>query len=354
MALSLATIIIIPIIIFSPIFNVGNIFGENKKAGGHGGAVLGVSENFNDNFEQVLITSQDKEDLEINIINEEKKYAPQIYDYEVVSILPENKEKSGPFPMDDFQELVTTSKINCAIDATSNKIIYNKNNNQTAPIASITKLMTALVFLEHNPGWDSIYVIQRDDRREGGKIYLYLGEQVTVKDLFYLSLVGSANTATAALVHSAGFTEEEFADKMNAKAVALGLLKTNFEDATGLSNQNISTAFEVAQIAKHALAEKEISEATLKRQYVFKTLAGVEKRVYSTDYLLENFPQNGIKILGGKTGYTDLAGYCFVGKFVNKNGNEIITVVLGGDDKNSRFHETRELAEWAYDNYTWN
>ena len=239
------------------------------------------------------------------------------------------------------------------LDNISGFVLFNQEADKKVSIASITKLVTALVFLNHNPGWESIYQIRPQDRVEGGKIYLSTGEKVRLKDLFYLSLVGSANTATRALVNSTGMSEAEYVAKMNSKAEELGLENTNFVDSIGLSNANISTAREVAQLAQAAIANRNISEATLTKKYEFSTLGGKKKIVYNTDRLLDIFSQNGIKILGGKTGFTTSAGYCFVGKFKNADGYEIIAVILGSPDKNSRFQQIRELVEWVYDNYTW-
>ena len=140
---------------------------------------------------------------------------------------------------------------------------------------------------------------------------------------------------------------------MNAKVKELGLISTSFVDPVGLNSHNVSTAKEIAMLAKTALDKKEISEATIARSYEFKTLGGKKKIIYNTDSLLKIFPQNGIKILGGKTGYNEAAGYCFVGKFTDEGGHEIIAVVLGGDDKNSRFEQTKNIVHWAYNNYKW-
>jgi D-alanyl-D-alanine carboxypeptidase (penicillin-binding protein 5/6) len=345
-------------VIFSSVFGGGNIFGyDNDSLNKKDGKVLGVNEEFDESINQVLIIK--KEELENKVVDVidgiKNDYETKIYDFKDISRLPNNNHRSdGPHPIDDYNEIIVDSNISCVVDVETGKVVYNKNNNTKVPIASISKLMTTLVFLDYNPGWEEVYIIQDSDRRDGGKIFLYLGDKVTVKDLFNMSLVGSANTATIALVHSTGMSEEEFVQKMNTKAMELGLLDTSFKDVTGLSKNNVSTALEVAQIAKYALSKIEINRATLKSEYFFKTLQGTTKKVYTTDYLLENFPENGIKVLGGKTGYTELAEYCFVGKFTNKNGNEIITVVLGSDTKNSRFYETKELAEWTYNNYEWN
>jgi len=239
------------------------------------------------------------------------------------------------------------------LDCQSGSLIFDKEADKEVAIASITKLMTALVFLDTNPDFESEYKVSPQDRVEGGKIYLFNGDRVKLKDLFYLSLVGSANTATRALVNSTGMSLEEYVKAMNIKADSMGLRNTKFVDPIGLSAYNVSTAKEVAKLAEEALKNKYINEVTLTDKYEFTTLDGRKKIVYSTDDLLTNFPQNGIKILGGKTGYIEAADYCFVGKFTNNKGDEIITVVLGSPDKYSRFTETRKLAEWIYEAYKW-
>jgi len=216
-------------------------------------------------------------------------------------------------------------------------------------IASITKLATALVFLENNPGWDELYTITREDRREGGRIYLYLGDQVFVEDLFYLSLVGSANTATAALVSSTGMSEEEFVKKMNRKVFDLGLIKTSFKDPIGLSVENVSTAREVAILAVAGLKKKEIQNAVLTREYNFTTKQGKRRNVKNTDSLLENFSVPGVDIIGGKTGYNEKADFCFVGQF-KKGDRNIVSVVLGTDNVYQRFEQTRYLVNKIFKN----
>jgi D-alanyl-D-alanine carboxypeptidase len=264
--------------------------------------------------------------------------------------LPESTDKPEEEEIEPFNLQANCGSV---LDLQNRKILFNKDADKEWPIASITKLVTALVFLEHNPGWDTIYEVRRGDRREGGKIFLYTGEKVKVKDLFYLSLVGSANTATIGLVHSTGMTEQEFVQKMNEKAGALGLKNTRFHDPVGLNNYNISTAREIAKFTRTALSDKDISEATLTKKYEFTTLEGKKKVVYNTDDLLNIFPQNGIRIIGGKTGYNISAGYCFVGKFIDHDGREMISVVLGSDSRDLRFSETRDLVEWTYDTFIW-
>jgi D-alanyl-D-alanine endopeptidase (penicillin-binding protein 7) len=214
--------------------------------------------------------------------------------------------------------------------------------------------MTALVFLENNPGFDTYYSITPKDNIEGGKNNLFTGDIVKVGDIWNTSLIASDNGATMALVHATGLSEEEFVAKMNDKATRFGLFDTSFVEPTGLSERNVSTARDIARLAKEALAHEEIKKTTTTKDYSFSTQGGREKKITSTDYLLYGDSENEIDILGGKTGYTEGAGYCFVGKFSDKNKDEIISVVLNSNGKNDRFKETKSLVNWIYNNYTWN
>lgn len=271
-----------------------------------------------------------------------------------LKLLPERHlPPASPIKLPETSNYDITAGSGVVIDNNNEVILFKKNAKEVRPIASITKLITALVFLEYNPGWDKIYEVKAEDRREGGKIYLFTGDKVRIKDLFFTSLVGSANSETVALVHSAGMSEEEFAAKMNAKAQTLGLKNTFFYDVVGLNDANVSTAPEVARIAKIALNNRDIREATLTKKYEFVTLGGRKKVVYNTDALLDIFLPNGIKIMGGKTGHTDKAGYNFVGKFIDHNGHEVISVILGDIDKDARFSQTHDLVQWAYNSYQW-
>ena len=242
-----------------------------------------------------------------------------------------------------------------AVLAASNHFfLFSRRADETQPIASITKLMTALVFLENNPGWDKVYKINETDKVEGGRLNLFLGDQVTVRDLFYTSLVASDNGATLALVHATGLSEADFVKAMNSKAKKIGLNKTSFEDPVGLSDNNISTAREVALLAQASLNRPEIREATTKSEYRFTTLDGRDKFVESTDNLLFNPASDSLQVIGGKTGYTEKAGYCFVGRLRDKNGRELISVVLNSSGKNERFIESKNLANWVFNSYNWN
>lgn len=258
-----------------------------------------------------------------------------------------------PYKIENTSDFETEATSGLAMDLTNQDILFAKNSDQLWSIASITKLITAMVFLDRNPGWDKTYEVKKADRREGGKIYLFPGDKVKVKDLFYLSLVGSGNSETISLVNSTGLTEAEFVVEMNKKMQTLGMTHTVFFDAVGLNDKNVSTAFEVAKIAAIALEMPDINKTTLTRKFELVTEAGRKKTIYSTDELLGLTLPDEIKLLGGKTGHTDKAGYCFVSRFSNMDGNRIISVILGGADNDSRFTETKHLVEWTYNSYRW-
>ena len=246
---------------------------------------------------------------------------------------------------------ITNINSSLVIDAESGKVLFDKNSDTQVGIASITKLATALTFLDLDLDLDVYYRVKHTDRVAGGRVYIYGGDEVRLRDLLHLSLVASANSATCALVGASGLSEQEFISKMNEKMKKLGLEKTFFYDAIGLDN-NVSTASEIAKLLKISLDNKDIANIVKKKKYEFETYAGKKRVVSSTDYLLQKFPQNSIELLGGKTGFTNLAGYCFVGKF-SQGGNDVISVVLGGNTAQSRFAQTERLIEWVYDSYVW-
>ncbi len=230
-------------------------------------------------------------------------------------------------------------------------LLFAKNADEVQPIASITKLMTALVFVETNPQWDKIYKISNSDLVPGGRLNLFVGDSVNLKDLFLTALVASDNGAATALVSATGLSESEFVALMNKRAQELRLVNTRFVDATGLSAGNVSTAREVALLAKFALAVPEINEAVNLGEYNFNTIEGRLKNIVSTDYLLFDTDSGGLKPMGGKTGYTDLAGYCFVGRFQGPNNEDLVVAVLNSDGRNNRFQESKILINLVLDHY---
>lgn len=272
----------------------------------------------------------------------------------IVSRLPESQANLKVTKKTEAGEFSLIASSGAVLLVKDNIFLFEKNSAAQQPIASLTKLMTALVFLDNNPGFDKEYVVVKEDNVIGGKNNLFSGDTVKIKDLWNTSLVASDNGATMALAHSTGLSEKDFVLAMNNKASKLGLFSTSFSDPTGLSDKNVSTARDIARLAKEALSHDEIKKSTIQKEYNFVTTEGREKKISSTDYLLYSGPQAKINILGGKTGYTEGAGYCFVGKFIDPRQDEIISVVLNSNGKNDRFEETKNLVDWVFTNYNWN
>jgi D-alanyl-D-alanine carboxypeptidase len=250
-------------------------------------------------------------------------------------------------------DLDVAASSSAAIDRDSGNVLWDQDSDTVRPIASITKLMTAFVFLSADPDMDATYQLQKEDVRTGGKSYIYPGDQVKNRDLFYLTLVGSDNTAAMALARTLGLSEDEFVARMNQQAKDFSLTKTKFQDISGLSNGNVSTAKEVLILAKKCLAKPEIRDTSIQENYEFSTVGGRDVKIASTDQLLSVFPVDGINIIGGKTGHTDEAGYCFVGEFANQDGHKILSVVMGTNSDAERFTQSKKLAKWIYNNYLW-
>ncbi len=238
------------------------------------------------------------------------------------------------------------------VDGVTGAVLFGKEEQTRTPIASLTKLMTALVVLDRNPDWKKQIVITVGDHRSGGTLFVRRGEVVTVRDLFFTSLVGSANNATIALARSTDLSPEEFVDAMNAMARRLGLNDTVFVEPTGLDSGNQSTAQEIARLAWHAFQYESIREAVTTKEYVFRTVNTRERhRIKNTDILLRT---NGkaYTIIGGKTGYIDEAGFCLVVEAERGNGR-VIALVLGSKSHEDRFRDVDALIRWALESYRW-
>lgn len=253
------------------------------------------------------------------------------------------------------------------IDEPTGEILYAKNEKEKTPIASITKLMTASVFMDLNPplpplvkggkleesakgenieSWNKIITYDKEDDLDGAKLYVNDGETMTIKDIFYSMLVGSANNAAKTLAKNSGVNYEEFIRMMNEKSEKWNLKDTIFYDPSGLNKENKSTAFDLAIMAKNIFKNLEMLKATTLEKYSFRTLnTNIAHTISSTNKLLSD---KELYITGAKTGFLNEAGHCLVLKAKNKNdGREVIAVVLGGDSSDTRFLDMKNLIKWA-------
>lgn len=250
--------------------------------------------------------------------------------------------------------VVTTARSVLVVDRTTGIPLYSKNSDAVRPIGSISKLMTALVFLETKPNLDAAASVLPDDIRDGGRIYLATNDPVTTRDLLHASLVGSDNTATMSLVRLSGLSEDVFLAQMNAKAIALGMKSTTFYDPTGLAANNVSTARDIINLLEAAQQTPDIQSTITMPSVTITQGSGRTVTIETTDDLLGSFLNEApYHMLGGKTGYLPEAGYC-MGVGVRREGaGDIYVVILGSDSKQTRVQEVKGLAAWVYRVFKW-
>ncbi len=238
-----------------------------------------------------------------------------------------------------LKEQITAPSIYVA-DAQTGEILIERSSDVVRPIASLSKLATATVFTEHNPGWDTVMRMQPEDDTIPSKIYAKNGSTITTRDLFYATLLKSANNAAKALARSTGMDMSHFAEAMNTATKNIGLEHSTFVEPTGLSEHNISTAEDMYKLAKHAFADPLFLQATTPKHYEIR-VAGKPYLLTNTNRLLD-VPYT---VLGSKTGFTYEAGRCLVMKARNKEGREIIAVTLGGQVPNAHWEDMRMLLD---------
>lgn len=242
------------------------------------------------------------------------------------------------------------------IDERTSTVLFEKKSKEARPLASITKLMTAMVLLDLPIKWSSTTTISKADDNSSSH-HLKVGEDYYFSDLWNVALIGSSNSAVRALVRNSGLTMEQFVARMNDKARKLNLNSLRFVDSTGLNSGNVGTAADVAQLFKEAARFEKISRTLNIAQYTLHPLNQNREthRIWSTNWLLtkwmpNNFDQDDII---GKTGFINDARYNFVVRLSDQRHNPIIVVVLGAESNENRFSEARDLAKWAFKHYLW-
>ena len=225
------------------------------------------------------------------------------------------------------------------LDPLTGEVLFEKNASRSVPIASLSKLMTALVFLEQKPDLDKQVTVNTQELSGAGHTQLRRGEVVPLGELLHMSLMCSDNCATRVIALESGLTPDDFIARMNTKSIELGLTGTRFVEFTGLNEHNVSTAADVARLLHAAANEPLIAEITTTRSYEFHT-ARRWHTVGNTNRLL----YGRYEILGGKTGFIREAGYCFA-TWVRAQGRDLIAVVLGAPTNATRFADAVRLIQ---------
>lgn len=266
-------------------------------------------------------------------------------DNEIVNV-QKVKEEVIPTVQTENSSPKINARIGVIYDRTSGKILYGKNENKQTPMASTTKIMTAIVVIENANLNDIVTIDAKSAGTGGSRLGLQKNDKITVHDLLYGLMLCSGNDAAVALAIHIGGSIEGFSTMMNQKAQSLGLMNTHFVVPHGLdSNGHYTTAYELAKIADYALNIKKLKEIVGTKNYQV-TINGKTRLITNTNELLGNL--NGI--YGVKTGFTNGAGRCLVTACKREN-LDIITVIIGANTKKERTSDSIQLIEYANKNY---
>ena len=247
----------------------------------------------------------------------------------------ETKKSSGP-------EVRSASAL--VVDGNNGEVIFERDAGHVAPIASITKLMTALVVIDGQQPIDEIVEITADDRWKGKGAHsrLPIGARIKRADLLRLALMASENRAAHTLGRAYPGGSAAFVRTMNIKAKALGMSRTRFADASGLSNLNVSNARDLAKLVGAVSRDSRIRE--------FSTLPSLEVRinkrstlVYRNTNLLIGKPDWDIVVQ--KTGYTNDAGQCLVMETM-LDGRPVVMVLMNSFGSLTRTADARRIRKW--------
>jgi D-alanyl-D-alanine carboxypeptidase len=250
-----------------------------------------------------------------------------------------------PTPKSNYKKFNPLASASVIYDTGSGTNLLEKDISTPRPIASLAKLMTALVIMEsHKP--NEVVTVGKLPALgpEDQKLGLVEGEEITVGELLKAILIYSANDAANALAIYDSGSVEDFSKKMNDKAKLWGMTNSNFDEPSGLSTKNTSTPKDLIKLASVLSTSQTFKEITSTANSKIFNQDGKAYTLTTTNKILGS---GGV--VGMKTGYTLDAGQCLI-TAVERNGRRIITVVLNSPD---RFQESKNMIEWAFNNHIW-
>jgi len=241
--------------------------------------------------------------------------------------------------------LQITAKAALFLDSKDGKVFYSKNVHQRLPIASLVKVMTVLVALEHKNMDDKYLVSQRASEMEPDEMILLPGETLTLRELLFGIFLVSANDAAEVLAEGSVGSRDEFIKLMNDKTKLLGMKDSYFVNPTGLdedSNNSYSSVFDLAILTRYLIRNypEVVDISRSEHIYLPKTSDHQDYDMYSGINLLTTYPG----VVGFKTGYTPEAGLTLI-TLARKDEKEIIGVLLGSGDRRD---EARELLDYSF------
>jgi D-alanyl-D-alanine endopeptidase (penicillin-binding protein 7) len=222
------------------------------------------------------------------------------------------------------------------------QVLYEENSQDKRSIASITKVMTALVYLEDSPDLASDVTVERSDVFAASTTYLKANDRIAPSELLHLLLIASDNGAARALARTSHGGTSSFVERMNEKAIELGLQNTSFADPSGLNPNNMSSAFDLSHLITFAASDERIASIMRTPTYTVATNRRMIP-IHSTNRIVM---AGDIEVMGAKTGFISKSGYCLATLLRLPQGNPIAVVVLGAGSNNGRFWETRHLFSW--------
>lgn len=250
--------------------------------------------------------------------------------------------------------LMFIPKVNCStssahsyvlMDAETGRVLDSKNMNDKSLIASITKIMTAVIAIESNKLDELVKVDDSILKAYGSGIYIQIGEEMLLKDMLYGLMLRSGNDAAVMIATYVAGSEEAFVKLMNDKAKKIGMKNTTFVNSSGLDNTdsgNYSTAYDMALLTRYAMQYDEYREIVKTKEYTVKT--NYKTYVWHNKNKLLNYDY----VTGGKTGYTEKAGRTLVSTASKNDMNLIVVTIRDSDDWNTHI----ELYNYAFSNYT--
>lgn len=263
-----------------------------------------------------------------------------------------------PTKIDDAEPSIAAKNV-ILIDSQTNYPLYAKKTRQRIAIASLTKIMTAIIALEEYDLNTIITIPKNIYSISGAKMGLYPNEKISVNNLIWGMLLNSGNDAAYALAsykNSDIKNVNHFVILMNQKATALGLTDTKFYDPAGLNDKGYSSAFDLTIITKYALQKSLFSKIvstgkkkiTNYEKYIIHYLANTNRLINHQESLFYPYA------IGVKTGYTDKAGHCLVSA-ARYNNHLVIGIVLNtyflSNDASAR--QSKKLLQWGFSHYRW-
>jgi D-alanyl-D-alanine endopeptidase (penicillin-binding protein 7) len=249
------------------------------------------------------------------------------------------------YKVDAAGDLVPDLRAAAAIvlNPVTNQVLWEENSQDTRSIASITKVMTATVFLESNPDLSEAVTVARSDVFQASTTKLRAGDKLKADDLLHLLLIASDNAAARALARVSPLGAAGFIQRMNEKATELGLTSTHYADPSGLLSDNVSSAYDMARLISWAGNDERIGSIMRLAEY---TVQAARRSITfrSTNHLLG---RADVDVLGGKTGFISKSGYCLATLLrLPDTGQQVAVVVLGARSNTGRFVETENLFNW--------